>query len=607
MKYYIPTSTSNFNCLLADESISPCGFYQKRSFGYRSFAKVPLNDNEAHLPLFASCPVFELPDDTPGFPLVLEIDSSLIDEDELQRGSCEGGAIFYTNKTLYFNPFNVRFIFRNQRERIETVNAAQRSIETKLLSWYQGSFASIDSLAERTNPKYSGLEDFKDDGREEIKQKLLGSDARKNRIKGILWGYTIGANLSRKEPAYADLRKHLEEMRSALSAQVGETKSADKDSMANLRGGINRILEKSQEAIVKKYCKDWGEESDLAFRLMYASCPSTRLEIKSTVMKGARVFRIGPFAGSSIADINSYIDETIKEITRTIYPPKLIALDGIPSVSGNQFISLPASETHSTVERGKDYTDDNVDASADERRIAAYILNATLAKHAHLFIEDKPSYVYEIARGLGGKCSEQDRPTLEQFLRMLYDNLKGATPLKLGEAPNEIIKSFAIFCKKGSMDSLEDLECVLLSNGILDLSFAHALWGAVYGYSAMPKTVIDATLSGYPREYAEEAIRRIYEEVSGKPHFETKTNPWRGQKEELISAWPDLYEIHDTEDSRKASRSKKDWPIEKILERCNSIDDLKKQVDKTWKKKSGIYLGLLEYINGQRKFNDTQR
>lgn len=606
MKYYIPTSTSNFNCLLADESISPCGFYQKRSFGYRSFTKVPHNDNETYLPLFVSCPVFELPDDTPGFPLVLEMDSSLINESELRQGSCEDGAIFYTDKTLYFNPFNVRFIFRNQRERIETANAAQRSIETKLLSWYQGSFAPIDSIADRTNLKFSSLEDFKDDSQEEIKQEVLSSDARKNRIKGILWGYTIGANLSRKESAYADLRKHLEEMRSALSAQVGETKSVDKDSMANLRSDINRILVKSQEAIIEEYFNAW-EEPDVAFRQMYASCPSERPEIKSTVMEAAGVFQIGPFAGSTIADVNSYIDETIKEITRTIYPPKLIAFDGIPSVSSNQFISLPAGETRSTVERSKDYTDDNVDISADERRIAAYILNATLAKHAHLFIEDKPSYVYEIARGLGGKRSEQDGPALEQFLRMLYDNLKGAMPLKLDEAPNETMKSFAIFCKKGSMDSLEDLECVLLSNRILDLSFAHALWGAVYGYSAMPKTVIDATLSGYPKEYAEEAMRHIYEEVSDKPHFETKTNPWREQKELIIEAWPDLYEELDTEDSRKGSRPKNNWTIEKILKKCNSIDDFEKQVEKTWKKRSDIYSALLEFINDQRKFNDTQR
>lgn len=606
MKYYIPTSTSNFNCLLADESISPCGFYQKRTFGYRSFTKVPLNDNEVLLPLFNSCPIFELPDDAPGFPLVLEIDSDLLDKSELEQGRRENDVVFY-DKTLYFNPLNVRFVFRNQKEQIETANAAQRSIETKLLSWYRNTFVSIDSLDKKSTLEFDNLEDFADSSQEGVKQEMLDGDARKNRLRGVLWGYTIGTNLSRKERPYAELRKLLEKMRNSLSAQVGGANSTGDDSTMGLRSSVNRILEKAQDAAIKEYFKPWGEGSDIAFKQMYDSCPSERLEIKSAVVKAVGVFQIGPFEGSTIADVNSYIDRAIEKTAKTIYPPKLITLDSIPSVSSNQFISLPTGETRSTVERCKDYTDDNVDASADERRIATYILNATLAKHAHLFIEDKPSYVYEIARGLGGKCSEQDRPALEQFLRMLYGNLKGATPLKLDEAPNEAMKSFAIFCKKGSMDSLEDLECVLLSNGILDLSFAHALWGAVYGYSAMPKTVIDATLSGYPDEYAEEAMRRIYEEISDKPHFETKTNPWREQKEQIIGAWPDLYEIFDTEDSRTASRPKKNWPIEKILERCNSIDDLKKQVDKTWKKKSKIYLGLLELINGQRKFNDTQR
>lgn len=103
-------------------------------------------------------------------------------------------------------------------------------------------------------------------------------------------------------------------------------------------------------------------------------------------------------------------------------------------------------------------------------------------------------------------------------------------------------------------------------------------------------------------------MRRIYEEIYEEkirePHCETKTNPWHKQKELINGAWPDLYEIRDTEDSRRANRPKKNWPIEKILKRCNSIDDWKKQVDKTWKKKSDIYL---EFINGQGKFNDTQR
>lgn len=606
MKYYIPTSTSNFNCLLADESISPCGFYQKRSFGYRSFAKVPLNNNEVLLPLFNSCPIFELPDDAPGFPLVLEIDSDLLDKSELEQGRCENDVVFY-DKTLYFNPLNVRFVFRNQKEQIETANAAQRSIETKLLSWYRNTFVSIDSLDKKSTLEFDNLEDFADSSQEGVKQEMLDGDARKNRLRGVLWGYVIGTNLSRKERPYAELRKLLEKMRNSLSAQVGGANSTGDDSTMGLRSSVNRILEKARDAAIKEYFKPWGEGSDIAFKQMYDSCPSERPEIKSAVVKAVGVFQIGPFEGSTIADVNSYIDGTIKEITRTIYPPKLISFDGIPYVNGNQFISLPADETRSTVERDKDYTDDNVDASADERRIAAYILNATLAKHAHLFIEDKPSYVYEIARGLGGKCSEQDGPALEQFLRVLHDDLRGAAPLKLDEAPNETMKSFAIFCKKGNMDSLEDLECVLLSNDILDLSFAYALWGAVYGYSAMPKTVIDVTLSGYPKEYAEEAMRRIYEEISDKPHREMKLDPWNEEAGQLLSFYGGWLAELDTESSRIGNRPKKNWPIEKILKKCESLDDLENQVDKTWKKRSDIHGALIEFIHSQRSSHDTQR
>ena len=605
MKYYIPTSTSNFNCLLADESISPCGFYQKRAFGYRSFTKVPLNDNEALLPLFDSCPVFELPDDIPGFPLVLEIDSDLLDESGLKQGDCENGVAFYS-KTLHFNPFNVRFVFRNQKEQIETANAAQRSIETKLLSWYRNAFVSIDSLDKKSAPEFDNLEDFADSSQEGVKQEMLNGDARKNRLKGVLWGYVIGANLSRKEKPYAELRKLLERMRNSLSAQVGGANSTGDDSTMGLHSSVNRILEKAQDAAIKEYFKPWGEESDIAFKLMFDSCPSERLEIKSAVVKAAGFFQIGPFEGSAIADVNSYVDGAIEKIAKTIYPPELIAAGDIPSVSDKEFVDMPTD----------DQKKDCVDDSTDERRIATYILNATLAKHSHLFIENRPSYMNEIARGIDGKCSKQYGAALNQFLKMLYDSFCGTAPLKLNEAPNDVMKSFALFCKKGSIDSLEDLECALLSNGILDLSFAYALWGAVYGYSAMPKTVIDAALSSYPKEYAEEAMRRIYEEISGKSHRKTKRDLWKEESDGLLDFYNTYLVEFDMESSRyKKYRDPEMHSFENILKECSSIDDLKKKVEETWTKPRGktndskpnIRKALLENIENIRKSHDTQR
>lgn len=107
---------------------------------------------------------------------------------------------------------------------------------------------------------------------------MLNGDARKNRLKGVLWGYVIGANLSRKEKPYAELRKLLERMRNSLSAQVGGANSTGDDSTMGLHSSVNRILEKAQDAAIKEYFKPWGEESDIAFKLMFDSCPSERLK-----------------------------------------------------------------------------------------------------------------------------------------------------------------------------------------------------------------------------------------------------------------------------------------------------------------------------------------
>lgn len=44
MKLYIPTCTLNFNNILATESISPAGFYNRRGFGNKRYYKVQAND-----------------------------------------------------------------------------------------------------------------------------------------------------------------------------------------------------------------------------------------------------------------------------------------------------------------------------------------------------------------------------------------------------------------------------------------------------------------------------------------------------------------------------------------------------------------------------------
>jgi len=194
---------------------------------------------------------------------------------------------------------------------------------------------------------------------------------------------------------------------------------------------------------------------------------------------------------------------------------------------------------------------------------------------------------------------------------MLYESLIGTSSLKLDEAPNDVMRSFALFCKKGNRDSLEGLENTFFSNGILELSFAYALWGAVYGYSAMPKTVIDTAVNSYGHEYSKEVIQRIYREIASNPLCGAKQDSWIEIASQLQGYYNLAFKEHDEKSTRLAKRNNLEkFPFENILEKCASLDDFEKEVDKTWKKSGNgkiIRTGFQEYIAKMRECDDTQR
>lgn len=81
-KLYIPTTTLNFNNIMASESISPASFYLVRGFGYKRFNKVRPNDLERRTILYDKYPVFKIDDDElENYPFVIEIDTRYVEED----------------------------------------------------------------------------------------------------------------------------------------------------------------------------------------------------------------------------------------------------------------------------------------------------------------------------------------------------------------------------------------------------------------------------------------------------------------------------------------------------------------------------------------------
>mgnify|MGYP001218569091 FL=1 len=116
-KLYIPTSTLNFNNLMSSESISPANFYLRRGFGYKRFEKVAPNSLDNRIILYRDFPVFDIKDkELENYPMVIEIDSRYVNDDLIK----ESNGVYFSEETLYFNPFTTKFIFRNEEERIST-------------------------------------------------------------------------------------------------------------------------------------------------------------------------------------------------------------------------------------------------------------------------------------------------------------------------------------------------------------------------------------------------------------------------------------------------------------------------------------------------------
>lgn len=184
MKYYIPTSSLNFNNILSTESLSPKAFYNKRGFGYSRWFTVEENCIE-HLTLLYGTPhMFERPmSDIEDHPMLIEIET-----DETFPQLAED--IFYTDRTIYFNPWQTKFIFFNEKDRTTAMSLSDSSLETKLVRLYkrriyvqqfEGTYTIVQV------PSSLPVGDM---------NKYVEDDYIINKMKGLLYGYYIGANFS---------------------------------------------------------------------------------------------------------------------------------------------------------------------------------------------------------------------------------------------------------------------------------------------------------------------------------------------------------------------------------------------------------------------------
>lgn len=202
-KLYIPTSTLNFNNILSSESISPKAFYTIRGFGYPHWQEVSENNHENVILLYDEPFFFVRPDsDVEDHPMLVEITTDK-DYPPLTSG------VYYSDASIYLSPWRTRFIFFEEQDKRVALSISDSSLETKMLGLYHRRLLVEKNYSE-SMVSTEGLNI-------PLNKEAVDFDIRINKIKGLLYGYYIGALLS-TTPELTEKANTLQEIQNIFSS-----------------------------------------------------------------------------------------------------------------------------------------------------------------------------------------------------------------------------------------------------------------------------------------------------------------------------------------------------------------------------------------------------
>ena len=245
--YYIPTTSLNFGNILSTESISPKSFYEKRGFGSSRWFSIEENKFGTITLMYEKPFRFERPiSDLEDYPMFIEFSS-----DEQFEPFCDG--IFYTDRTIYLDPWNTKFVFLSEKAQKRVLGIAESNLENKVMELY--------SRRMEVNSFDGNPMDFKSEDRElPENEKAIKQDIVINKLKGLLYGYYIGAFLSASGQNVQKLSALLEAKDicySVLSNEYNAPTSAQRKRLKELFDELNKVDEK-----YLKFRKKWSCQTE---------------------------------------------------------------------------------------------------------------------------------------------------------------------------------------------------------------------------------------------------------------------------------------------------------------------------------------------------------
>ncbi|WP_448789329.1 hypothetical protein [Bacteroides graminisolvens] len=509
-KLYIPTTTLNFNNIMASESISPAGFYSIRGFSYKRFDKVKPNNLDRRITLYDKYPNFDINDiELENYPLVIEIAPKDVDEDIIQEYR---DGIFYTEETIYLNPFSTKIYFRNEDEKRRTLSKVEQSLNTKMVSIYQNRICIKTSCIDSFEWKKSDLTDSIIDFANHISK-----DRRINKLKGFLYAYLLGINRSLSREVVI-LKKHAKELRNTISAiitnsdeHVNSKQEADLKTLywninyafSHADGIIqNRLKQKAEEYKCPNFI-DILRKEDLYNTWFQKQNLTPSYQIKTFNLffpqKNYTKTKSGRYNNNELEEKQKYFDAYFIDLDNAIGKY-------VKSINANTS-DLPILQHCNIVDR----------ITSDKSGFQAKLFNEYSGEHwnSEEFLASRLDFATA-----GGKLfkeelqDEWENSPSKTYINDLRKNIASHTPFTISSVSNLTLQSFAVFCQKGEED-IDRLEDYLISNGIGDFRIAFALWGIVFGFANMPKTLTNDLFLSDDMAYKSEIYKYIFKQVHG--------------------------------------------------------------------------------------------
>jgi hypothetical protein len=249
-------------------------------------------------------------------------------------------------------------------------------------------------------------------------------------------------------------------------------------------------------------------------------------------------------------------------------------------------ISKFASQKNTKTESLPTLQNWRIESKSEQNKLLLELLSEYLeeAYNSNDFLSSR----YEFAKSGGGIFKREfgDRwigSEFQTYINTLLKNLNEGSAFSLNSTKDLTFKSFAAFCQKGE-DDIDKLKDYLISNDIGDFRIAFALWGIVFGFANMPKTLTNEFFSSNDL-YVSEVYKYIFKqihgiELEGKIERKRDEKPVQQETTEIINP-SKMNKLQETKSSDDIQSASEEWKFRQNL-RAQTIKQ-ENEIIEIWK------------------------